>query len=224
VYLLGLLDEHHSATFIEHAQRCSVCSDELEALAPAVDRLPGAVPYILAPERVKQHVMTVVRDEADAARSAARRPRRARTRFTAGRPALAIAGAGLLAVGVGAGALFTPFGGGGAPAGEGAPRTVNADVTLTGASAQLHQSNGHTWLTVSKLPAPSAGHMYEVWVKYPAHAAPQPTDSLFAPTASGTSTVAVPGGTGASEVLVTQEPDGGTSQPTSAPVIVARLS
>ena len=101
---------------------------------------------------------------------------------------------------------------------------MSADVTLAGASATLHQSGGHTWLTVSDMPAPSSGHVYEVWVKRPGHAVPQPTDSLFAPTSSGAATVDVPGGLGASVVMVTQEPAGGSPLPTTAPVIVARLS
>ena len=224
VYLLGLLDERHSADFVEHARRCSVCSDELEALAPAVDRLPATVPQVAAPGHVKQQVMTVVRGETSAARNVTPRPRRARGRFAVSRPALALAGAGLVAAGVAVGGLSTPFGGGGTPAGESAGRVVSADVTLAGTSAKLHQSGGHTWLTLSDMPAPSSGHVYEVWVKYPGHTPPQPTDSLFTPTTSGTSTVDVPGGAGASVVMVTQEPDGGTSRPTSAPVIVAHLS
>ena len=40
----------------------------------------------------------------------------------------------------------------------------------------------------------------------------------------GTADVGVPGGlTGVSAVMVTDEPDGGTLAPTSAPVIAARL-
>jgi Anti-sigma-K factor rskA len=223
IYLLGLLDERHSSAFLEHARFCSVCSDELDALAPAVDRLAVTIPRLPAPGHVKQQVMKVVRAEAAQASSRAPRARRWRGLLPR-RPALALAGAVLLAAGVAIGGLSTPFGGvstrGGAPTG----RAVSADVTLAGAKATLHQSNGHTWLTVSQMPEPSSGHVYEVWVKYPEHALPRPTDSLFTPTAAGTATVAVPYGTGASEVLVTQEPSGGSSLPTSSPVIVAHLS
>lgn len=224
VYLLGLLDEQHSNAFLEHARRCSICSDELAALAPAVDRLPAAVPQMSAPAHVKQRVMTVVRSEATAARSPLPSSHGVRGWFALRRPALALAGAGLLAAGVAIGGLSAPFGGGTARVGGGAARVVSADVTLPGMSATLHQSGGHTWLTVSEMPAPSSGHVYEVWVKYPGRTLPQPTDSLFAPTSSGSSTVDVPGGLSTSEVLVTQEPDGGSPLPTSPPVIVAHLS
>jgi hypothetical protein len=257
LYLLGLLEEQHSAAFLEHARSCALCSDDLAALAPAVEHLPTAVRQVPAPAHAKRRVMAVVRSEAaqqvsgsstsaaqqappasanatrqtsrtsaGATRQASRFSWRARGaprgRFAL-RPALALAGTAMLAAGVAIGALSTPFGGG-APAGGSAARVVSAYVTLAGARAALHQSGGHTWLTVADMPEPPSGHVYEVWLKRPGHADPQPTDSLFAPTSSGTATAAVPDSGGASEVLVTQEPAGGTQVPTTSPVIVAHLS
>ncbi len=133
------------------------------------------------------------------------------------RPALVLVGAFLLAVGVAIGGLAIP-------SGSGTTRVVRADSAPAGVSAVLHQSAGHIWLTVSKMAEPSAGHVYEVWVKRPDSASPQPTDSLFAPTSSGTATVAVPSRRGASEVMVTQEPAGGSRLPTSPAIIVARMA
>jgi hypothetical protein len=49
LYLLGLLDGSRASRFVEHARHCSVSSDELEALAPAADRLAAAVPQLTAP-------------------------------------------------------------------------------------------------------------------------------------------------------------------------------
>jgi hypothetical protein len=225
VYLLGLLDERHTRMFVEHARSCALCSDDLAALAPAVEHLPTTVRQVPAPAHAKRQVMAVVRSEAaqQAARSSPRASGTARRRFAL-RPALALAGTAMLAAGVAIGALSTPFGGGSTPAGGSSTRVMSADVTLAGASAALHQSGGHTWLTVADMPEPASGHVYEVWVKRPGHAEPQPTDSLFAPTFTGAATVAVPDSGGANEVLVTQEPAGGTQLPTSSPVIVAHLS
>jgi hypothetical protein len=232
VYLLGLLDEQQGDAFLRHARRCSVCSDELDALGPAVERLPAAVPQMPAPEHVKRRVMAVVRSEASEAMSPAPHPSRARSWFALRRPALALAGVGLLAAGVAIGGLSTPFGGGTTRVGGGtarvgggtATRALSADVTLAGTRATLYQNDGHTWLTVSAMPAPSSGHVYEVWVKYPGHTPPRPTDSLFTPTTSGAGTVAVPDARGASMVMVTQEPDGGSPLPTGPVLIVAHLS
>ncbi len=247
VYLLGLLDERRRAEFLEHARSCALCGDDLAALAPAADYLATAVPQVPAPARTKRDVMAIVRREADtraadtraadtqaagtqatgtagAARSTAR-SRPARGRRFALRPALALAGACALAAGVLIGGLAAPFGGGSAKVSDSAARVVSADVTLAGASAALHQSAGHTWLTVAHFPEPTSGHVYEVWVKGPgSNALPRATDSLFAPTNAGTATVAVPDGNGASVVMVTQEPAGGTQQPTTTPVIVAHVS
>ena len=225
VYLLGLLDEQHSRAFLEHARSCALCSDDLAALAPAVDTLPTTVPQVSAPAHAKRQVMAVVRSEAaQRATRSSPRPGVTRRRLALRRPALALAGAGLLAAGVAIGGLSTPFDGGSARVGGSAARVESAEVTLPGASAALHQSAGHTWLTVSNMPEPSSGHVYEVWVKRPGHALPQPTNSLFAPTSSGAATVAVPDSGGVNEVLVTQEPAGGTQVPTGPAVILARLS
>ncbi len=240
VYLLGLLDERHSAEFLQHARSCALCGDDLAALAPAADYLATAVPQVPAPARTKRDVMAIVRREADAqaaeaaeadaagARAAAStgtRSRSARRRLFALRPALALAGTGALAAGVLIGGLATPFGGGSAKVSDSAARVVSANVTLAGASAALHQSAGHTWLTVAHFPEPTSGHVYEVWVKGPgSNALPRATDSLFAPTKAGTATVAVPDSDKASVVMVTQEPAGGTRQPTTTPVIVAHVS
>jgi hypothetical protein len=90
--------------------------------------------------------------------------------------------------------------------------TATADVRLTG---------GHAELIVRHLPAPSEGRIYEVWLERPG-ARPAPTTALFSVTASGAADVGVPGPlTGTSEIVVTQEPAGGSRVPTSEPVIVA---
>jgi hypothetical protein len=218
VYLLGLLDEDHSERFLEHARSCAVCSDDLAALGPAVERLPDSVAQIPAPPDAKRRVMAVVLSEAGLAQRSSPQPAmRGGRRLAARRPTLALAGAALLAAGVAIGGLTIP-------SGSSTTRVVRADIAPAGVSAMLHRSAGHTWLTVSKMPEPSAGHVYEVWVKRPASASPQPTDSLFVPTSSGTATVAVPSRPGASEVMVTQEPAGGSKQPTSPAIIVARVA
>jgi hypothetical protein len=237
IYLLGLLDEHQAKRFLAHAESCAICRDELGALRPAVDVLPATVPQLPAPEYVKRRVMSVVRSDArgEAQRSHARAAPDGRSRAHARsgvwsrllpgrarlRPALALVSAGLLVGGVAIGALSAA---GGGASGGGPARVVSADVTIAGASAALHESAGHDWLTAAGLPQPRAGRVYEVWVKHPG-GPPQPTSSLFSPTRSGEATAAVPSGLGkGSVVMVTQEPAGGSARPTDAPVIVAHLS
>jgi hypothetical protein len=64
--------------------------------------------------------------------------------------------------------------------------------------------------------------VYELWINR--GGAAQRTDALFTVTSRGAATVGVPGSvSGVKEVMVTSEPLGGSSVPTSAPVIVAHL-
>jgi hypothetical protein len=68
------------------------------------------------------------------------------------------------------------------------------------------------------MPQPPPGKIYEIWLSR--GAAPQPTDALFGVTRHGRGAVAVPGSLrGVKEVLVTSEPLGGSTHPTSAPLI-----
>jgi hypothetical protein len=66
--------------------------------------------------------------------------------------------------------------------------------------------------------------VYEVWIERPGNTAPQPTTSLFTPTSAGAATVEVPLGQGAGTVMVTQEPVGGSPQPTGPAIIVAHVA
>ena len=63
-----------------------------------------------------------------------------------------------------------------------------------------------------------------MWVQR-GSAAPTPTGTLFSVSRAGRPSVGVPGSlTGSARCMVTQEPAGGTLAPTSAPVIVARVT
>jgi hypothetical protein len=85
--------------------------------------------------------------------------------------------------------------------------------------ASLRRSGAHVELLVSRMREPPIGEVYEVWL-IRAHSAPQPTDALFTVTSAGNGSVEVPGGLrGVREVMVTSEPLGGSSSPTSAAVL-----
>jgi hypothetical protein len=87
------------------------------------------------------------------------------------------------------------------------------------AHASLRQVDGRAELVVSGVPQPPLGKIYEVWLsRGPASA--QPTDALFGVTGSGLGSVNVPGSLhGVKEVMVTSEPFGGSSRPTSSPIL-----
>jgi hypothetical protein len=102
-------------------------------------------------------------------------------------------------------------------------RLVSARVIGSRGAAQLRISHNHTELVALHLPPPAAGRIYEVWLRR-GSGTPAPTSALFSVTANGAATVDVPGDLrGVSQILVTQEPAGGSRVPTQRPLIVASL-
>jgi hypothetical protein len=103
-------------------------------------------------------------------------------------------------------------------------RVVSASVMGSPGAAQLRISHNRGELVVSHLPPPPAGRIYEVWVRR-GSTSPAPTSALFSVTGGGTATVDVPGDLrGVSQILVTQEPAGGSRVSTHRPLIVASLT
>jgi hypothetical protein len=126
----------------------------------------------------------------------------------------------LLVVGGAAGALL-------AAGHEPATRVLPAQVSQrAGADARAELVVGQDFarLRVAGMRPPPAGRVYQVWLMRPGRNAPEPTNVLFSVRSNGSATVAVPTGPRPPrEVLVTAEPAGGSSAPTSKPVIAARL-
>ena len=88
--------------------------------------------------------------------------------------------------------------------------------------AELRLAGGAGELVVDHLPAPPPDRIYELWLQ---HGTRMPSAStLFAVTSRGSADIGLPGRlSGVTRVLVTLEPAGGSTVPTSAPAIVARL-
>ncbi len=231
-YVLGALTEQEHRDFVTHLESCVVCREEVADLQVIADALPGVAPQLQAPPSLRANVLASVQAEPDAEPSAhgeptARRSRaRERTAPRGGRrlgpprrtlPLLAGVAAVGLAVALALVALVS-----GAGTGSGSTRVIPAQVRASGASASLRLSDGHVVLHVSGMPQVAPRSVYEVWVQR--GGAPQPTDALFTVTRSGQADVDVPGAiAGMRMVLVTSEPLGGTSVPTTRPVIVANL-
>jgi hypothetical protein len=211
-YVLGALDEPES--YSEHLATCTVCQAEVARLQPVVDTLPATVPPQTAPEGLRGRVLSVVHAEAELLRVAgqeADEPSRRGSRWR--RPRGAVLAWGALAAAVAAVLAIALTGG---PSQQ--TRVTSGHVAIVGARASLRQAGGHSELLVAGMPQPPSGKIYEVWLSR--GAAPQPTDALFGVTRRGSGAVAVPGSLhGVKEVLVTSEPLGGSSHPTSTPLI-----
>ena len=204
-YALGALDSAEAEAFRRHLADCAACQKELAEFEQIAGALPESATQYRVPKDLRRRVLSEVRATPKA---------RASRPAWSWRPVLAWGGAFAAAVIV-AVVLVVALSSGGS-----STKTIEAST----GSAALQISGGHGDLIVHRLPELPVGRIYEMWVQRGA-AAPTPTGTLFAVRANGSAAVGVPGSlSGVSAVLVTQEPAGGTSAPTSAPLIVARVT
>jgi anti-sigma-K factor RskA len=225
-YVLNALEDHEARAYAAHLQTCAQCRDEVAALQVVVDTLPAGAPRIAAPPELKQRIMAVVEAEAELLRAAgpeadrvfAPAPaRRGLLGWLAVRPARGLALACTILVLGGVVGVAVQSSRDGGPA----TRTVQAAVTGRGRAA-LELTGSRAALKVDGVPSLPKGRVYQVWLVRPGRKAPEPTHTLFNVRRDGRATVAIDESVkGVRQVLVTAEPDGGSRQPTSAPVISA---
>jgi anti-sigma-K factor RskA len=216
-YVLGALADPEA--YREHLATCPTCHAEVAKLQPVVDTLPTTVAPEVAPEALRQRVLATVRSEAELLRAAGHQadelPKpasrgRSRRRSLTAWVAIATSVAVALAVALDVGSSQRQ-------------RVTSAQIAVHGARASLRQIGDRSELVVSGMPQPPLGKIYEVWLNRGA-ASPQPTNALFGVTSQGGGSVDVPDSLrGVKEVLVTSEPLGGSSRPTSPPLIRVTL-
>jgi anti-sigma-K factor RskA len=230
-YLLGALPADEVEGFERHLARCPACLEEVDALTPAAHALPSSVQPLAPPPELKARIMAEVEREAallaaagpEADRPPAPQPARRRRRWTLPMPRLATAAtaAALLIAGAAIGAGVSRLGD------SSDPHTVTAAVDAKRApraGASVEVSGDGATLVARGLPAPPSGRVYQVWIKRPGQA-PQPTSVLFTPSREGAATATVPGPLEEVEqVLVTDEPAGGSPSPTRQPLVIAEMS
>jgi anti-sigma factor RsiW len=230
-YLLSALPPEDHERFAAHLSTCRACREEVAQLQIVVDTLPMAAPQLVPPPALKDRIMRVVDSEAEllrasgpeADRAPAPRERRAR-RW--GRLALRPASAGILAgvlvaVGVATGVLLSS----GSDDGP-ATRTVVAQVAAPRAKAMVSVRGGRATLHLTNLPSAPAGRVYQVWFTRKGSIVPIATHTLFnVRKDDGRAVVPIEEDvTGVEQVLVTDEPDGGSRTPTGTKLIAATLS
>jgi anti-sigma factor RsiW len=229
-YVLRALADTELRAFAAHLESCASCRQEVEELQAVADQLPMAAPQLVPPPDLRNRIMSVVESEAQLLRAAGpeadrvpatpRRPPRERFRWTRIFVSPGIA-ASLAAVfvflGVGAGVLLS------GDDGPGPVRTVAASTAPEGSTAAVEVQDDVATLVVSDLPAPKSGRVYQVWVR--SGAAPTPTHTLFNVRTDGDARVKVDESmAGVEEILVTEEPSGGSNIPSGPPVIAATVN
>jgi hypothetical protein len=109
---------------------------------------------------------------------------------------------------------------------DGAGHSHPASVKLSARVPQvsLRRIGDRGELTMSGMSDPPIGDIYQLWLDRPGRA-PQPTDELFAVTSAGSATVDIPGSLrGLRAVMVTAEPLGGSTSPTSSAIVRVPLA
>jgi anti-sigma-K factor RskA len=232
-WVLGALDEPDAAAFASHLGSCGDCRREVAHLQVVADVLPMAAPQVVPPE-LKGRIMSVVNSEAELLRTAGpeadragggRGRERGRGRARSGRPGwlgrvrpvpAAVLASAILAVGIVVGVLAT---------GGGDDATTVTGTGPAGAQVALRVSgDDHGELDFNGMPAPPNGRVYQVWL-VTGKGSPRPTHALFTVMADGRAKVEIPESLkGADQVLVSDEPPGGSRQPTGTVVAGAKLS
>ncbi len=220
-YLLGALTEPEYAAFARQLEHDDALRAEVEYLRVAADALPASPMQWVPPPHLKARVMATVNAEAALFRAAEERPEPSRSRrrvvavlrpgWWSLRPGIAVAASVVvLAVGAAIGGLVAS---GSGPAKDTVVAAVHGHAKL------IKRATGHSTLTATGLRSPGPGRVYQVWLQR-GSGKPRPTNALFGARKDGTASVDVPGSMkGVDKVLVTNEPDGGSATPTTAPVI-----
>lgn len=223
-WVLGALDDEDACAFAEHLESCPICRLEVAELQVVADVLPMAAPQLVPPPALKSRIMEVVESEAQLLRAAgpeADRPvaaagDRERPRFLSWlRPLpVAVLATALLALGVVAGVLLS----------GGEDTTSHPGFGPKGAQVALRVTGEHGVLDLRGMPAAPNGRVYQVWLVH-GKDKPRPTHTLFTVPSDGRARVEILESLkDTDQVLVTTEPPGGSEQPTSAPLMGAKLA
>ena len=223
-YALGALTDAEARRFEAHLETCDLCRTDLAGLRPVVAALPAAAEAVMPPPALKGRIMQVVESEARERERAAERAQRqeraqqrgSRFSFINLRPIPAMAAAcALLLLGIGIGIATID--------GEKTSEYRAAFIRGEGAVA-MRVDDGHATLKVESMDQPPRRRVYQVWTQRFGEK-PEPTDALFTVDKDGSASVDVPGDMeGVDQVLVTDEPPGGSEAPTTAPYFAVRIS
>ena len=205
-FMLGALDRDEAAEFERHLEGCERCREEMTWLEPAVQTLPEAVERQEPPRALREALMAEVRDDVreSAARPAAARPRRWLLKPAMGFAVVALLVAGVVGYEVGNGGSD----GSGASTLERQVGEINVKMVQEGESGTLQLSGVH------QLPQDK---VLEAWVEREGEVEAVP--ALFVPDRNGQAETRIADMNGVEVVMVTEEPQGGSDQPTGEPIM-----
>jgi anti-sigma-K factor RskA len=214
-YALGALDSREAAKLERHLEGCEHCQEELRWLEPAVQALPEGIERQEPPPRLRASLMAEVRADAAPGEKRAtgernllpawlRGPRR--MRFAAGFAVLAIAIAAAA----------------GYELGRDDPKPKPGPDSLVfrqpgGVVVKMVPEGQGGTLHISHLHQPEPGKVLEAWVLREGEVEAVP--ALFVPDRRGQAETRIADMSGVEEVMVTEEPRGGSEEPTGEPIV-----
>lgn len=205
-YLLGALEPGEAAELERHLAGCEECRTELEWLRPAILALPESVERVEPPPALRARVLAEARSDVEPVAAAG--SRRSPQRLFRPRPLAGLVVLALLVAAVAGYTIGDSSGGGTSTIEAGHAPGVTAKVVREGDSGTLTLAN------VRQLPG---NKILQAWVRRGDRVVS--ARSLFAPNRNGKATATIPNMRGVNTVMVTAEPRGGSSQPTSVPIV-----
>ena len=217
-YVLGALEPGEAAAFERHLEGCERCQDEVRWFEPAVHLLPDSVERQEPPPRLRQALMAEVRADAQAEQEEGGRQRGGLLpawlreglntrglRIATGFAVVAIAVA--VVAGYEIGKEDSGDGGGGSPL-VAREHGVTMKMVPEGDGGTLHLADLH------QLPP---GKVLEAWVRREGTVESVP--ALMVPDRKGQAETTIADMSGVNTVMVTEEPQGGSEEPTGETVV-----
>lgn len=201
-YMLGALGPGEAAEFERHLEGCERCRTEMRWFEPAVATLPESVERQEPSRSLRENLMAEVR--ADVRPAEKPRPRWS----WSWKPAVAFAAIVLVVAAV---AGYEVGKGGG---GEGASTIVSQEHGIT--VKMVREGSGGT-LRLADVHQLPPGKVLEAWVRREGKVEPVP--ALFVPDREGRAETTIEDMNGVDTVMVTEEPQGGSKEPTGAPIV-----
>lgn len=199
-YMLGALEPGEAAEFERHLEGCERCRAETRWFEPAIATLPESVERQEPPRSLRENLMAEVRADVRPAKKA--RPR------WSWRPAVAFA-AMVLVVAAVAGYEIGKSGGE-----KGASTIVSHEHGVT--VKMVREGSGGT-LQLAGVHQLSPKKVLEAWVRREGTVEPVP--ALFVPDREGRAETTIEDMSGVDTVMVTEEPQGGSEEPTGEPIV-----
>ncbi len=202
-YMLGALEPYEAAGFERHLEGCERCRTEMRWFEPALQTLPESVERREPPRSLRENLMAEVRADV--------RPAKKRRLSWSWRAAVAFA-AVVLAVAAVAG---YEIGRGGS--GEGGGSSTVLSSRQHGIEVRMVREGSGGTLRLAGVHQLPPRKVLEAWVRREGKVEAVP--ALFVPDREGRASTQIEDMSGVDTVMVTEERQGGSEEPTGEPIV-----